>query len=97
MFEYCCGGIDITTVGCGTFTWQDFCSGVDIATVDFWPGGFSGIIVSEVWIGTQGAVSGCGSNLDLICSGPELFTGVGDISSEEQRWAPIWSSNNSSV
>ena len=30
-------------------------------------------------------MSDCGGNLDLICSGPGLFTGVGDIGSEELK------------
>ena len=46
-----------------------------------------------VWsvIGTWGAMSGCGGNLDSICSGLGLFTRVGDIGSEEQRRALVWS------
>ena len=80
------GGVNITTVDCGDLTSREDChSGVDIATVDFWTGGFSGNSVYGVWIGTQSAVSGYGSNLDSICSGPELFTGLGDVGSEEQR------------
>ena len=77
------GGDDITIVDCGTSTSQEDCN---ITAVDFWMGGSSGITVSGVWIGTWGAVSGCVGNLNLICSGPGLFTGVGD---EEQRRALV--------
>ena len=63
---------------------------VDIATVDFWTGVFD-ITVSGVWIGTRGAVSGCGGNLDSICSGLRLFIGVSDIGLEEQRRTLMWS------
>ena len=84
--------VDNTTVDCGTSTPQEDChSGVDIATVNFWTGGFSGITVSGLWIGTRGAVSGCGDNLDSIYSGSGLFTGVGDIGSEKQMQALMWS------
>ena len=42
-----CSGVDITTVDCGTLTSQEDCrSGVNIATVNFWTGGFFGITVS---------------------------------------------------
>ena len=71
-------------------SWADRHSRVGIAIVDFWTGEFSGIIVSEVWIGTRDVVSGCGGNLDSICSGLRLFTGVSNIGSEQRR-ALIWS------
>ena len=88
----CHSGVDISTVDCGTLTsWEDCRSRVDIATVDFWTAGFSDITVSGVWIGARGVVSSCGDNLDSICSGPRLFTRVGDIGSEEQRQAFMWS------
>ena len=84
--------VDIATVDCGTLTSREYCcSGVDIATVDFRTGGFSGITVSGVWIRTKSAVSTCGGNLDSICSDPVLFSEVGDIGSEEQRRALMWS------
>ena len=75
-----------------TFECSDFSSGrVDIAKIDIWTGGFSGVTGSGVWIETRDTVSSCGGNLDSICSGPGLFTGVGDIGSEEQRRALLWS------
>ena len=84
--------VDIATVYCGTSNSREDCHcGVDIATVNFWTGGFSGITVSGVWIGTRGAVSGCGGNLDSIYSYSGLFTGVGDIGLEEQMRAFMWS------